>query len=277
MNCKNCHTELSKQDDYCKNCGGKVIRNRLTFRNLFEHISETFFNYDNKILRTVIDLFKKPEVVIGGYISGVRKRYVNPISFVALSLTVGGLYMLILNKYFPNAMIEMSSAGVEQQEVIAKEMVIIMQTYYSFVMILLIPFYAIISRLVFVNRKEYNFTEHLVMAMFMMAQFSLVSSFLNITLLVLHLPSSILGSASIFLQMVYFGYCYKRLYKLSIPSCILKLLFFFGILLVIMILCVILGIIMALLFKDSAFMQDIIEAQKATIEAQKAAMEAVKQ
>ena len=65
--------------------------------------------------------------------------------------------MLILNRYFPNAMIEMSSAGAEQQEVIAKEMVKIMQKYYSFVMILLIPVYAIISRLVFVNRKEYNF------------------------------------------------------------------------------------------------------------------------
>ena len=52
MNCKNCHTELHDHDDYCPNCGARVIRNRLTFKNLFEHISETFFNYDNKLLRT---------------------------------------------------------------------------------------------------------------------------------------------------------------------------------------------------------------------------------
>ena len=69
---------------------------------------------------------------------------------------------------------------------------------------MLIPIFALISwRLVFVNRKEYNFTEHLVMAMYIMAQCSLVSSFLNITQIVLKLPSTLLFSASIFLQMAY--------------------------------------------------------------------------
>ncbi len=63
MTCKNCHTELEEYDDYFKNCGGKVIRNRLTFKNLFEHISETFFNYDNTLLKTFITLFRKPEAV----------------------------------------------------------------------------------------------------------------------------------------------------------------------------------------------------------------------
>ena len=68
MNCKNCDTLLKEQDDFCNSCGAKVIRNRLTVRNLFEHFSETFFNYDNKLLRTFTTLFTKPEVVIEGYI-----------------------------------------------------------------------------------------------------------------------------------------------------------------------------------------------------------------
>ena len=100
MNCKNCHTKLPLDSDFCNSCGGKVIRNRLTFRNLFEHISETFFNYDNKLLRTFIDLFKKPELVIDGYIEGVRKRYVNPISFFGISLTLSGLSIFIIKKYY---------------------------------------------------------------------------------------------------------------------------------------------------------------------------------
>ena len=90
MNCKNCKTELSIDSSYCNTCGGRVVRNRLTFRNLFEHITETFFNFDNKLLRTFIDLFTKPERVIAGYISGVRRQYVNPISYLALVLTIGG-------------------------------------------------------------------------------------------------------------------------------------------------------------------------------------------
>jgi hypothetical protein len=269
VNCKNCNTKLLDQDQYCKNCGGKVIRNRLTIRNLFEHISETFFNYDNKLLRTLIDLFKKPEAVIGGYINGMRKRYVNPISYIALSLTIGGIYMLILNKFFPNAMAEMSSMGVQegQEELMANYWSFI-QKYYSLFMIMLIPFYALISRLVFVNRKEYNYTEHLVMAMYIMAQFSLVSSILNILLLVFQLSPSILGTASIFLQMAYFGYCYKRLYKLTHGGLALRTLWFLAILLLILIIIVILGFLIGFLFKDSEVMQSIIESQKAAIEVQ---------
>ncbi|WP_296312264.1 DUF3667 domain-containing protein [Winogradskyella sp. UBA3174] len=275
MKCKNCNTKLSTDSEFCNSCGAKVIRHRLTFKNIFEHITETFFNYDNKLLRTLIDLFKKPEIVIGGYVEGVRRRYVNPISYLALALTVGGIYIIVLNKFFPNAMTEMSAVSVEAQQETTIKIVNAIQEYYSITMVLLIPLYALLSRLVFINRKEFNYTEHVVMAMYIMAQFSLVSSFLNIALLVLSLPSSILGTASIFLQMAYFGYCYKRMYKLSVSGLILRTLFFFGIIIVIMIAIIILGFVMAMLFKDSAFIQQIIESQKATIEAQKAAMDSI--
>ena len=100
MNCKNCQTELDHNDEYCKNCGGKVIRNRLTLKNLFEHLSETFFNYDNKLLRTIVQLVKEPEDVIVSYINGVRKKYVNPISFFGLALTLTGLSIFILKKFY---------------------------------------------------------------------------------------------------------------------------------------------------------------------------------
>lgn len=269
INCKNCHTELQEQDDYCKSCGGKVIRNRLTFRNLFEHITETFFNFDNKLLRTLIDLFKKPDVVIGGYINGTRKRYVNPISYLALTLTVSGIYLIIINKFFPNLFTEMSYPGVEGQQEFMTIYIEYLQKYYSLFMVGLIPLYALISRLVFINRKDFNFTEHIVMAMYIMAQFSLVSSFLNIALLVLQLPPNLLGTSSIFLQMAYFGYCYKRLYKLSIGGVILRTLWFFAILLIVCILIIILGIIFAIIFKDSDMVQSIIKAQGKAIEAQK--------
>lgn len=267
MNCKNCHTELSEQDDFCKSCGGKVIRNRLTIRNLFEHISTTFLNVDNTFIRTFLNLFKKPEEVIGGYINGMRKRYINPISYLALAITIGGVYMIVLNKYFPNQLVEMSSVGMKEQQVFAAKFMSKVQEYYSLFMVLMIPFYALISRLVFINKKEFNYTEHLVMAMYIVAQFSLVSSFLNVLLLVLQLPASILSSVSIFLQIGYFAYCYKRLYKLTILEIILKGLIFFGILIALMIVFVILLFIMAFLFKDSAFMQDFIEMQKAGYEA----------
>jgi len=98
INCKNCNTQLDTKSEFCNTCGGKVIRNRLTFKNLFEHLSETFFNYDNKLLRTFIDLFKNPEVAIDGYISGIRKRYVNPISYMGIALTLSGVTFFVMKK-----------------------------------------------------------------------------------------------------------------------------------------------------------------------------------
>ena len=104
MNCKNCNTNLTSDSDYCNKCGGKIIRNRLTIKNLFQHFSETFLNYDNKFLQTVKNLFLKPEDVIGSYVDGTRKKYINPISFFAISLTISGVYLLIFKKFFYNYM-----------------------------------------------------------------------------------------------------------------------------------------------------------------------------
>ena len=81
MHCKNCNTALTKTQNYCFECGAKVIRNRLTIKNLLAHFSEQFLNYDNNFLKTFLHLFTKPEVVIGGYIDGTRKKHVNVIPY----------------------------------------------------------------------------------------------------------------------------------------------------------------------------------------------------
>ncbi len=275
MNCKNCNTALENTDHYCKNCGGKVIRNRLTLKNLLSHFTETFLNLDNKLLKTVLDLIIKPEIVIGSYINGTRKRYINPISFTALTLTISGIYLVIITKYFPNVLSGMSPIGSNVQQEYMTTYWEFIQKYYTLLMVSLIPFYALISRLVFLNRKDFNFTEHIVMATYIMAQFSLVSSFLNILLLVLNIPSVWLSSMSIFLQIAYFAYCYKRLFKISFWGIILRSLWFIAILLVIFTLLIIVGIIFVILLKDSEMIQGLIETQKKSIELQKTVKDSI--
>ena len=63
MACENCETPLTTESDFCNHCGAKVIRNRLTLKNLFAHFGEQFLNYNNKFIQTIIYLFKKPEDV----------------------------------------------------------------------------------------------------------------------------------------------------------------------------------------------------------------------
>ena len=101
MNCKNCHTDIPERSGYCSRCGAKVIRNRLTMKNLISSFSRQFFDYDNKFLQTFINLFKKPEDVIGSYINGTRKKYVNVISYYAIAISLAGIQLFVLNKFFP--------------------------------------------------------------------------------------------------------------------------------------------------------------------------------
>ncbi len=248
MHCKNCHTELVLDSDFCNRCGGKVIRNRLTFRNLFEHISETFFNYDNKLLRTCIDLFKKPEEVIGGYINGIRKRYVNPISLFGLTLTLVGLEWLFLSKFFPEQM-NLSSIAVQGNESGINNVFSFIQDYSSIVMMLLIPVYALISRIVFFDKKTFNYVEHIVAFTYMTSIISLVGAVLNIIGLSLGKDLGVVVYFNLPIQIIYISYCFKRLYKISFIEIVARAILSFIVYMVIYII-VMLATVVVIYFID---------------------------
>ena len=263
MNCKNCQTELKEHDDYCSSCGGRVIRRRLTLRNLFEHLSETFFNYDNKLLRTVINLFKKPEDVIVSYINGVRKKYVNPVSFFGLALTLSGLYIIIVNKYFPEMFDFSSLAAKGQQEMQQKNMAFI-QEYQSVISMLYVPLYALMAKIVFIGKRQFNYTELLVVFMYIQAQISIVSAIVIVFLGVVGLSSSIVGMLTLPLMILYAAYCLKRIYKLNFLEITLRTILFGGVLFVFFI---ILTIILVAVMYFNGDLQQMIEAQKAAQQA----------
>lgn len=223
MNYKNCHTELHVQDDYCKSCGGKVIRKRLSFKNLFEHLSETFFNYDNKLLRTFVQLFKNSEDVIVGYINGVRKRYINPISFFGLALTLSGLSVFILKKFYIehldfSHLFEGVKASQDIFNATSGNILEYNSLFYSF----LIPLMALVSRVIFLDKK-FNFTEHIIIYLYSMSLLSIISVIIGQIVLFL-VPSNYLlfSMSSWLIMLVYLCYALKRIFKLSIGNLILK-------------------------------------------------------
>ncbi len=96
MNCKTCNSSLRSDFRYCPHCGAKVIKNRLTLQNVWQDLSFQVFNLDNTFLKTFRHMFSKPETVIESFVSGARKKYMNPISFFAIAITLSGLMFYVL-------------------------------------------------------------------------------------------------------------------------------------------------------------------------------------
>ena len=240
MLCKNCNNELHEHDEYCSVCGAKVIRNRLTIKNLFEHLSETFFNYDNKLLRTLIGLFIKPEDVISSYVKGVRKRYVNPISLLGLSLTIAGLSVFIIKKFYLEYfdlkawMMSLKIFSNEfSQQALANYSTSDSMEYSSLIFSVIIPVFALMSWAIFYDKK-YNFTEHIVLYLYTMSLYSIISVFVG-QLVLLILPTYYISFVFLTYPIVLLYHCYvlKRLFSLSFGEVILKtflflVLFFFS-------------------------------------------------
>lgn len=166
MNCKNCGNTLRSDFQYCPSCGAKIIRNRLTLKNIWQDLSFQVFNLDNTLLKTFRHLFPKPEVVINTFISGARKKYMNPVSYFAIAITVSGLLFYVLRNWYgvnltENAMNPEASSNMD-----------FIFDYQGILSYLFVPIYALMTWILFLDIKKLNFTEHLVANAYLTAQVS---------------------------------------------------------------------------------------------------------
>ncbi|MEM9050972.1 MAG: DUF3667 domain-containing protein [Bacteroidota bacterium] len=253
MQCKNCGHELKEEDDYCPNCGARVIRNRLTIKSLFHHISETYFNYDNKLLRTFLLMFSAPDKVVGDYIGGIRKRYVDVISYFALALTLSGIQIFLIKKF--GVHFEMYDGTTElgrTQNEFTDKIFQFTSDYQSIVMMMYVPFYAIIARLVFWKYKQFNFTELLVFFLYTQAHFSICSALIIPFFATIDTKAmSVIGIVILVFQFLYFIYALKKFYQLTGLQMMLRTLKF---MLIMFVLFTVMTIIVAFyLVKTGAF------------------------
>jgi hypothetical protein len=236
MHCKNCNSNLSSNHKYCYDCGAKVITQRLTLKHIVANVNAQFFNYDNNFLKTFLHLLSKPELVIEGYINGVRKKYINVIQYLAISLTLTGLYFFILNTFYDNPFAIDSSIFIANSEAVKNPESIkeiteqtskIMGNYYSLIYIISIPISAIVTWLVFYfSDRKYNYTEHIILNTYYSSQLSLINIILGIILVTLginYMNTSLILPPISFL---YLAYIFKRVYKLSFFMAFVNILLF---------------------------------------------------
>lgn len=275
MNCKNCHHILEIDAQFCDNCGAKVVADRITFKQLFVEFFLGVFSLDSKFFLTMRKMATHPEDVMNDYIEGVRKRYVNPFTFLAVG---AGLSLLIFN-YYTDEFIEINNSfQIEQitelqkkanldvskvKNVSEKELKILeaekksaqfqikfnegmmqfMLRYYNLLAFLFLGFYAILSKWTF--RKPHNFGEHIVINAYAYGFITYVSIIFFILSITVN-PSIYL--CTLFSSVLYYMYVFGKFYKLSFGKNLLKLLRFIVGLIIITIIFGILMVIIGVLF-----------------------------
>lgn len=89
--CLNCGEIVSGK--YCSNCGQKFQPTKLPLRLYIEHTVETLFNIDNRVFKTLKDLFLRPGKITKDYLAGKRATYLPPLR---IYLSISLVYFLLV-------------------------------------------------------------------------------------------------------------------------------------------------------------------------------------
>ncbi|MFD1314613.1 DUF3667 domain-containing protein [Namhaeicola litoreus] len=76
--CLNCNSPLQLDDNFCHQCGQVNDTSKISLKQYFSQYLSGFFNFDNRLWKTVYPLLFKPGKVTREYVQGKRMSYVNP-------------------------------------------------------------------------------------------------------------------------------------------------------------------------------------------------------
>ncbi len=286
--CKNCESPMALDQQFCSRCGAKRIHNRLNARNLMEDFADRFLNIENQFFKTFICLFTKPEDVINGYINGIRKRYMSAFSYFAVALTLGSLYLFVFRNWFLDESVMSFGQGFNgvtqegapgfrianpTQDPWLKDAIDTILDYQSIFSFLLIPLYALISKIVFLDYKKFNFIEHCVIYLYSYSQTQIIASVLGVLFVWSAIGQLAVSFVTGSLPFFYTLYVLYKVFDLSAGKLVLKTLLFFIIFGPIVV--IFMGLVGWILYTLGMF-DTIIEQIKLQSEAVKAAKEAAK-
>lgn len=229
MECKNCGSSLRSDFSFCPACGAKIIRNRLTLKNVWQDISFQLFNLDNTFLKTFRYLFLQPHVVIESYVSGIRKKYMNPISYFAIAVTLSGILFFVLRNVYH---VNLTESSFTDRPTANMDFVFDYQGLLSY---LTMPIYALMTWLLFLDRGKLNYTEHLVTNAYLIGQLSFVQVLICLPLFGLfNVPYDIFNWGFLLLTVAYQFYALKKIHQTTLGSTLLRALGYLILLTVVM-------------------------------------------
>lgn len=199
--CKNCGNQY--QGNFCNNCGQSHNIHKINMAFVWHDIQHGLFHFDNGIIYTLWQLFKKPGITIREFIKGKRMRYFPPVSMVVVMATLYGLFYHLFHintfKYSTNETTDFN----ELNEWLG--------SHYSIFTLLTIPFYAFFSYLFF-KKQGYNFSEHIVLNSFLASQ-RLCISLLSLPFLYYATSANQVSAIAFFIFLIDMLLAYRGFYQ----------------------------------------------------------------
>lgn len=258
--CKNCTYKINEKDSFCKECGAKIIKERITLNNLFSNLTVAL-GWDSNFFITLRFLLYKPHIVLKEYIDGTRKKFTNPFSFFVIIVAIS---LFTFNQYSDKYIQMSTDLNLQQTEITEIELSNsenefngleifgfknpiefhkFQMKYYNFFAFLFLPFYTLIAFIVF--RKPYNFGEHLVINTYLQSITILLGLILFLFSLIFGI--NMFGTGILILPFFYYCFAYKKLYKLTFGKLLLKILKFIGVFILLMLIPILIGFFSAVI------------------------------
>ena len=194
MKCKNCNEPITGDYKYCPHCGQKSDIERLNFQQLLRDLWMAFSNTDRGILLLVRQLVYRPGKVARGYISGQRKTYFNPFSFLVIMVAIALFFIL---KF------EDTAINYSKTETYEIDFLRFAFRYFNVFILLMCPIYGFLIWLFFIGRGT-NFVENLALSAYLSGQTMLY--YIIIIIIFILFPSSMKILGLVFGFLISFWY-----------------------------------------------------------------------
>ncbi len=170
ISCKNCNTTINSK--FCPACGQVATTKRFTTRDLFSDFFQRVFPLEKGFLYSTRRLFLAPGAMLRGYLEGQRANHSKPMPYLFIATATS---TLLMRTTFTKRFLEQQpDINTPQQVEKATAMTNFIIANLNLLMVLLIPFIALFSWLLF-RKSKYNYAEHLVVNIFVFAAFMLLS------------------------------------------------------------------------------------------------------
>jgi hypothetical protein len=170
-NCLNCNKEIS--GNFCSNCSQATATHRFSLHHVFQHdFIHGIFHFDKGFFFTIKELFTRPGHSIREYVQGKRVKHFNYFATIILLMTIG---------YFIKKWSKVDATVLYDDKQTIEGLLKVLKEYSKVTVFLNIPIISIVSYLFFRKSKQ-NYTENLVLNLYLLCGTLTISLLLTISL-----------------------------------------------------------------------------------------------